>query len=55
MLEADIQLEKSATQRYESQVDRFKEYPELVIILQSVLDDETDHEELFTQYLKERS
>jgi bacterioferritin (cytochrome b1) len=55
MLEADIQLEKSSTQRYKSQIDRFKEYPELVIILQSVLDDETDHEELFTRYLKDRS
>jgi bacterioferritin (cytochrome b1) len=55
MLEADIQLEKSSTQRYKSQIDRFKEYPELVAILQSVLDDETDHEELFTRYLKELS
>jgi rubrerythrin len=48
-------LEKSSTQRYKSQIDRFKEYPDLVAILQSVLDDETDHEELFTRYLKERS
>ena len=54
MLEADIQLEKSAKQRYKSQIERFKEYPELVTILQSVLDDEVDHEEIFTRYLRER-
>jgi len=52
MLEADIQLEESAKQRYKSQIDRFKEYSELVSILQSVLDDEEDHEEIFTRYLK---
>ena len=54
MLEADIQLEESAKQRYKSQIDRFKAYPELVTILQSVLDDEADHEEIFTRYLRER-
>jgi len=54
MLEADIRLEESAKQRYKSQIERFKAYPELVTILQSVLDDEADHEEIFTRYLRER-
>ena len=55
MLEADIQLEELAKQRYKSQLARFKEYPELVTILQSVLDDEIDHEDTFTRYLRERA
>jgi len=55
MLEADIKLEESAKKRYKSQIDRFGEYPDLIAILQSVLDDEKDHEEVFTRYLRECS
>ena len=55
MLEADIQLEESATQRYKSQIERFEGYPELVAMLQSVLDDEEDHEKTFKRFLSECS
>jgi bacterioferritin (cytochrome b1) len=51
MLEADIQLEKKAKERYRKQLDRFKDYPELTVIIDSVLSDENDHEEVFTRYL----
>jgi bacterioferritin (cytochrome b1) len=51
MLEADIQLEKKAKERYRKQLDRFKDYPELIVVIDSVLSDENDHEEVFTRYL----
>jgi len=53
MLNTDIQLEEAARKRYRSQIGRFEGYPELVAILQSVLDDEEDHEKVFKRYLRE--
>ncbi len=53
MLDTDVQLEEAATQRYREQIERFKGYPELVAMLQSVLDDEEDHEKTFKRYLGE--
>jgi bacterioferritin (cytochrome b1) len=53
MLNTDIQLEEAAKQRYRGQIDRFEGYPELVAMLQSVLDDEEDHEKTFKRYLGE--
>jgi len=50
MLTKDIALEKKALERYASQLERFSRYPELAALLQSVMDDEGDHEELFTGY-----
>lgn len=52
MLEQDIALEAQARERYRRQVDRFAAYPEVVSLLQNVLDDEQDHESLFTDCLK---
>ena len=53
MLTADVQLEREAKERYESQIERFKSYPELVALIKNVLFDESEHEELFTSYLNE--
>ncbi len=53
MLDTDVQLEEAATQRYRGQIERFEGYPELVAILQSVLDDEEDHEKIFKRYIRE--
>jgi bacterioferritin (cytochrome b1) len=52
MLTEDIALEKKARERYTSQLERFRQYPELAALLESVLGDEGDHEELFTGYLE---
>ena len=51
MLTSDIALEKKARERYSSQLESFARYPELADIIKNVLDDEADHEELFTGYL----
>ena len=51
MLISDIALEKKARERYSAQLERFGQYPELAGIVKNVLDDEEDHEELFTSYL----
>jgi bacterioferritin (cytochrome b1) len=51
MLETDIQLEKATKKRYKEQIEGFKDYPELVTIIQSVLIDEEDHEKTLTTYL----
>jgi len=53
MLDTDVQLEEAAKQRYREQIERFEGYPELVAMLQSVLDDEEDHEKTFKRYLGE--
>lgn len=52
MLEKDIALEQAARRRYAKQIERLKEYPELITLLASVLHDEEDHEQQFTGYLK---
>jgi bacterioferritin (cytochrome b1) len=52
MLREDIALERMARRRYADQLERFKDNPELAALLCSVLDDESDHEELFADYLK---
>ena len=51
MLISDIALEKKARERYSAQLKRFGQYPELAGIVKNVLDDESDHEELFASYL----
>ncbi len=51
MLTSDIALEKKARERYSGQLERFADYPELAGIVKNVLDDEGDHEALFTDYL----
>jgi bacterioferritin (cytochrome b1) len=52
MLAADLQLEKEAKIRYTDQMERFKDFEDVMIILQDVLDDEKDHEETFLRYEK---
>jgi bacterioferritin (cytochrome b1) len=52
MLAADLQLEKEANIRYTDQMERFKDFEDVMIILQDVLDDEKDHEETFLRYEK---
>jgi len=51
MLEKDVHLEQEAKRRYSSQIDFFKDYPEVQTLLKSVLADEEDHEQEFTRYL----
>jgi bacterioferritin (cytochrome b1) len=55
MLQQDIVLEKAARERYASQLERFRDYPEFCSILSSVLADEQDHEDEFSRYLQENS
>jgi rubrerythrin len=50
-----LELEMKAIERYSSQITRMKDYPELVTIITSVLNDEEDHENEFTEYLKKVS
>ena len=50
MLETDLQLEQEAKTRYSGQVDTFKDFADVLTILQDVLDDETSHEETFQRY-----
>jgi len=52
MLEKDIELEKVAIKRYRAQIERMKDYPDLVSIITSVLYDEEDHEKEFTRHLE---
>ena len=52
MLEKDIELEKAAIKRYEGQIEKMKDYPDLTAILESVMNDEMDHETDFQEYLK---
>jgi bacterioferritin (cytochrome b1) len=53
MLRADIALEQAARKRYELQLARFGDNPEVCTLLKSVLADEEDHETEFTRYLQE--
>ena len=55
MLKTDLQQEMAAKQRYKSQLERFKDYPELTNVIKSVLDDEEEHEKTFTRYISELS
>ena len=50
MLATDLQLEKEAKIRYADQVKKFKDFEDVMIILQDVLEDENDHEETFLRY-----
>ena len=54
MLETDLQLEKEARERYARQLEMFKEFSDVTMVLTQVLADETDHEETFEQYLEKR-
>jgi len=55
MIETDLQLEISAKQRYKSQLEKFKDYPELTNLIKSVLDDEEEHENSLKRYIRELS
>jgi bacterioferritin (cytochrome b1) len=54
MLQTDLQLEKEARERYACQLELFKEFADVTTVLAQVLADETDHEEIFQQYLEKR-
>ena len=54
MLETDLKLEKEARERYARQLELFKEFSDVTMVLTQVLADETDHEETFEQYLEKR-
>lgn len=54
MLETDLQLEREARERYEGQLERFKEFNDVTSVLTAVLADENDHEETFQRYLDSR-
>jgi len=51
MLAKDIELEQAARARYTEQLKFMADYPELCTVIQSVLQDEQDHEETFQAYL----
>ena len=55
MIETDLQLEIAAIQRYKSQLEKFKDYPELTNLIKSVLDDEEEHENSLKRYIRELS
>ena len=50
MLETDIQLEKEAKVRYSGQIEDFKDFSDVICILEDVLDDENSHEDTFQRY-----
>ena len=52
MLATDLHLEKEAKIRYTHQMEKFKDFDDVMIILQDVLDDESDHEETFLHHEK---
>ena len=52
MLEADLQLEQEAKVRYSGQVNDFKDFSDVMGILEDVLDDENSHEDTFQRYLE---
>jgi len=52
MLATDLQLEKEAKIRYADQIEKFKAFDDVMIVLQDVLDDENDHEETFRRHEK---
>jgi bacterioferritin (cytochrome b1) len=53
MIRKDLELEQAAKARYASQIEQFRDHPEVRTLLESVLADEEDHEVEFTRYLKE--
>ena len=53
MIKKDLELEQAARERYSSQIEQFRDHPEVQTLLKSVLADEEDHEVEFTRYLKE--
>ena len=53
MIRKDLELEQAARERYSSQIEQFRDHPEVLTLLKSVLSDEEDHEVEFTRYLKE--
>jgi bacterioferritin (cytochrome b1) len=53
MIRKDLELEQAAKARYSSQIEQFRDHPEVRTLLESVLADEEDHEVEFTRYLKE--
>ena len=53
MLQKDIQLEEEAIKRYSDQLSKLKQYPGLHSIIEGVLDDEKDHQETFTDFMKQ--
>lgn len=55
MIETDLQLEIAAKQRYKSQLEKFKDYPELTNLIKSVLDDEDEHENTLKRHIQKRS
>lgn len=55
MIETDLQLEIAAKQRYNSQLEKFKDYPELTNLIKSVLDDEEEHANSLKRYIRELS
>ena len=52
MLATDIQLEKEAKIRYREQLEKFKSFEDVMLVLQNILLDEDDHEETFLRYAK---
>ena len=51
MLETDVKLEKEAKVRYSGQIEDFKNFSDVISILEDVLDDENSHEETFQRYI----
>ena len=52
MLATDLHLENEAKIRYADQMERFKDFEDVMKIIEDVLDDENDHEETFLRYKK---
>ncbi len=50
MLEKDIMLEKNAIEQYTIQFEKLKDYPELYSITESVLNDEEEHREIYSDF-----
>ena len=55
MLESDLKLEQEAKIRYSEQIDNFKDFADVMTILEDVLDDENSHEETFQRYVESKS
>jgi bacterioferritin (cytochrome b1) len=55
MLESDLKLEQEARIRYSEQLDNFKDFSDVMTVLEDVLDDENSHEETFQRYVESKS
>ena len=55
MLKMDVALEKVAIKRYSDQIEKMREYPELVSVITAVLNDEEDHEAEFKRHMEDTS